>query len=93
MKITEVTVIPVEDNPRLKAYVTVKVDECIIIRDLKVIDGNSGLFLSMPAKKMKDGSYQDVAHPLDGSTREMFERAVLGEYRKAVGGRKPLDAR
>jgi stage V sporulation protein G len=86
MKITDVKVIPVEDNSRLKAFVTVKVDECIIIRDVKVIEGNSRLFLAMPAKKMKDGSYQDVAHPLDILTREMFEREVLDEYRKALRG-------
>lgn len=85
MKITEVKIIPVEDNPRLKAYATVKVDECIIIRDVKIIDGDTGLFLSMPAKKMKNGAYQDVAHPLNALTREMFERVVLGEYRRTVG--------
>jgi stage V sporulation protein G len=75
----------VEDHARLKAFVTVKVDECMIIRDVKVIEGNTGLFLSMPSKKMKDGSYQDIAHPLDILTREMFEQVVFTEYRKAIG--------
>jgi stage V sporulation protein G len=85
MKITDVKVIPVENNSRLKAFVTVKVDECIIIRDVKVIEGNTGLFVAMPSKKMKDGSYQDIAHPLNILTREMFEQVVFTEYRKAVG--------
>lgn len=85
MKITDIKVIPVDDNTRLKAFVTIMVDECMVIRDVKVIEGNSRLFIAMPAKKLRNGSYQDVAHPLDFSTREMFEREVLNEYRRTVG--------
>ncbi len=84
MKITDVRVIPVDDDERLKAFVTVKIDECFVIRDIKVIDGNNGLFLAMPSKRRKDGTYQDLAHPLDPSTRDMFEKEVLTEYNKAI---------
>lgn len=84
MKITDVKVIPVRDEERLKAFVTVKIDECFVVRDIKVIDGTGGLFVAMPSKKRKDGSYQDLAHPLDAPTRNMFEEEVLREYNRSV---------
>lgn len=81
MEITEVKVFPVEED-KLKAYVTITLDHCFIIRDLKVISGNTGLFIAMPAKRRKDGSYKDIAHPLNADTRDRLERAVLAEYEK-----------
>ncbi len=85
MEITEVKVFPVENNERLKAYATIIFDNCFIVRDLKVIQGNNGLFVAMPSKKLKDGSYRDTAHPLNNETRSMIEEAVLGEYEREVG--------
>ncbi|RMG59709.1 MAG: septation regulator SpoVG [Deltaproteobacteria bacterium] len=84
MEITEVRVFPVENNERLKAYATIIFDNCFIIRDLKVIQGNSGLFVAMPSKRMKDGTYRDTAHPLNNETRAMIEEAVLGEYEREL---------
>ena len=81
MEITEVKVFPVEED-KLKAYVTITLDHCFIIRDLKVISGNTGLFIAMPAKRRKDGSYKDIAHPLNADTRDRLEKAVLAEYEK-----------
>lgn len=80
MKVTEVKVLPVDGDEKLKAYVTVKLDDCLVIRDMKVIKGTSGYFIAMPAKKMKDGTYRDLVHPLDKSTRQMLEDVVMDEY-------------
>ncbi len=91
MDITEVRVFPVSEE-RLKAYATITFDDCFIIRDLKIIDGNNGLFVAMPSKKRKDGTFRDTAHPLNNETRERIEDVVLREYEKelsriAEGGR------
>ena len=79
MEITEVRVFPVGEE-RLKAYATITFDDCFIIRDLKIINGNNGLFVAMPSKKRKDGTFRDTAHPLNNKTREMIEEVVLQEY-------------
>ncbi len=82
MSITEVNVLPVDGDDKLKAFVTLKLDDCFVVRDVKVIKGNSGFFVAMPAKKMKDGTYKDLAHPLDRSTRDKLEEQVLTEYKR-----------
>jgi stage V sporulation protein G len=79
MEITEVRVFPVSEE-KLRAYVTVTLDDCFVVRDLKVIHGTAGLFVAMPAKRRKDGTFKDVAHPLNAETRERFERAILAAY-------------
>ncbi len=86
MQITEVKVFPVTDNDKLKAYATVIFDNCFVVRDLKIIDGNGGLFVAMPSKKKKDGTYRDVAHPLNNETRDMIEGTVLKEYERTLSG-------
>lgn len=83
MEITEVRVFPVNEE-RLKAYATITFDDCFIIRDLKIINGNNGLFVAMPSKKRKDGTFRDTAHPLNNETRRMIEDVVLGEYESEI---------
>ncbi len=83
MEITEVRVFPVNEE-KLKAYATITFDRCFVVRDLKVIQGNNGLFVAMPSKKRKDGTFKDTAHPLNTETREMIETRVLAEYRKEL---------
>jgi stage V sporulation protein G len=83
MEITEVRVFPVSEE-KLKAYVTITFDDCFVVRDLKVIHGNNGLFVAMPSKKRKDGTFRDTAHPLNNETRERIETRVLSEYEKEV---------
>lgn len=80
MNITEVKVVPVDHEDRLKAYVTIVIDACFVVRDLKIISGEDGLFVAMPSKKRKDGSYRDIAHPLNQETREILEERVLKAY-------------
>ncbi len=83
MEVTEVRVFPVQEE-RLKAYVAITFDHCFVVRDLKVINGNNGLFVAMPSKKRKDGTYRDTAHPLNSQTRQMIESVVLEEYNKEI---------
>ncbi len=82
MRITEIKVLTVNGDEKLKAYVTIKLDDCFVVRDLKVIKGASGFFVAMPAKRMKDGSYRDLVHPLDKPTRQMLEKEVMVEYER-----------
>jgi stage V sporulation protein G len=79
MEITEIKVFPVNEE-KLKAYVTIILDNCFVIRDLKVINGTTGLFVAMPSKKRKDGAFKDIAHPLNNETREMMESKILAAY-------------
>jgi len=83
MEVTEVRIFPMQEE-KLKAYVTITFDDCFVVRDLKVIKGNNGLFVAMPSKKRKDGTYRDTAHPLDNQTRQMIESKVLEEYNKEI---------
>jgi stage V sporulation protein G len=84
MDITDIKVFPVDED-RLKAYVTITFDECFVVRDLKVIQGPAGLFIAMPAKRRKDGTFKDLAHPLNAETRAWIERQVLDKYHHEVG--------
>ncbi len=83
MRITEVKVFPVNEE-RLKAYVTITLENCFVVRDLKIIKGNEGLFVAMPSKKRKDGQFKDIAHPLNQETRDEIERAVFEAYEREV---------
>ncbi len=91
MEISDVKVSPVNEE-RLKAYVTVIFDNCFLVRDVKVIHGNTGYFVAMPSKKRKDGTYRDVAHPINSETRKMIESVVLDAYWKEVGEDKKVKA-
>ena len=79
MEITEVKIFPVNEE-KLKAYVTIVIDECFVVRDLKIINGSTGLFVAMPSKKRADGTYKDIAHPLNKDTRVMLEQKILDSY-------------
>jgi stage V sporulation protein G len=89
MEITQVKVFPVEEE-RLKAYVSIVLDDCFLVSDLKVIQGPNGVFVSMPSKRKKNGEFKDVAHPLNRETREKMERRILSEYEK-VRSEAPID--
>ncbi len=91
MEITEVRVFPVHEE-KLKAYVTITLDGCFVVRDLKVIHGNGGLFVAMPAKRRKDGTFKDIAHPLNQETRDRMERVILAEYERETRKEPPAAA-
>jgi len=83
MKISDIRIFPV-GGAKLKAFVSIIIDGCFIISDIKVIEGNKGLFLSMPSKKRKNGTFKDIAHPLNSETREMMEKAVVEKYEEVM---------
>lgn len=84
MEITDVRVFAVEDE-KLKAYVSVVLDNCFMVNDIKIVSGRDGLFISMPSRKRKSGEYKDVAHPLNQETRRRFEERILAAYRLGRG--------
>lgn len=83
MEITEVKIFPVNED-RLKAYVTITFSDCFVVRDLKIIMGNTGLFVAMPSKKRKDGQFRDIAHPLNQEMRDHIEKMVFSAYEEEV---------
>src|ERR687897_2623243 len=83
MEVTEVKVFPVNEDI-LRAYVTITLDHCFVIRDLKIIKRSTGYFVSMPSKKRSDGTYKDIAHPVNSETRRMLEEKVIAEYEKLL---------
>lgn len=85
MELTEIKIFPVNEE-RLKAYVTITLNDCFVIRDLKIIQGHSGLFVAMPSKKRKDGQFRDIAHPLNQETREEVEKLVFKAYEDELKG-------
>ena len=83
MNITDVHIYIVNED-KLKAYATITLDDCFVVRDLKVIQGLTGLFVAMPAKRRKDGSFKDIAHPLNQQMRGELEEKVLKAYQAAI---------
>ena len=86
MEITQVKVFPVEEE-KLKAYVSIVLDDCFLVSDLKIIQGPNGQFISMPSKRKKNGEFKDIAHPLNRETREVMERRILEEYQRTLDQR------
>ena len=91
MEITDVKVIPVDDE-KLKAFVSIVFDQCFVVTDIKIIHGPKGLFVSMPSKKRKDGTFKDIAHPLNNQMRQYLEEKVLVGVQAAGGGAAPAAA-
>ena len=83
MKITEVR-ISLRDDAKLKAFASITLDDCFVIRGLKIIEGKTGTFVAMPSRKRKDGEYQDIAHPINNGAREEMERIILQEYHEEL---------
>lgn len=81
MEITEIRV-TLRNEDKLKAFVNVTFNNAFVVRGLKVINGNTGLFVSMPSRKRPDGTHQDIAHPINNEARRMIEERVLAAYRE-----------
>jgi stage V sporulation protein G len=79
MNITEIN-INVRDEDKLKAFVNITFDDVFVVRGLKVIQGKSGLFVCMPSRKMLDGTFKDIAHPISNEFRQSMEQLILDEY-------------
>lgn len=84
MQITDVRARKVAKEGKLKAVVSVTMDGEFVVHDIKVIEGEKGLFIAMPSKKAADGEYRDIAHPINSSTRERIQNIILEEYEKTL---------
>lgn len=83
MKITSVTVRKIEkENSRMKGIASVLIDDSFAVHDIRIIEGDNGLFIAMPSRKTPTGGYRDIAHPINPDIRKMFEEAILEEYNK-----------
>lgn len=81
MEITQVKVHKVDrEDSKLKAYVTVTIDDCFVIHNIRIIEGEGKLFIAMPSRKISEDRYEDIAHPINKETREMFEEKIFAEY-------------
>ena len=83
MQITEIKVFPVREE-KLKAFVSIVLDECFMVNDIKVIKGKEGFFISMPSRRKRNGKFKDVAHPLNNETRRVMEEKILAAYEDAL---------
>ena len=81
MDITEIN-INLRDEDKLKAFVNITFDDVFVVRGLKIIEGGQGLFVCMPSRKLPDGTYKDIAHPIDNDFRSRIEQRILGVYEK-----------
>lgn len=84
MTITDVWVRKVTKEGKLKAIVSITIDNEFVVHDIKVIEGEKGLFIAMPRKKAADGEYRDVAHPINSATREMIQTRILNQYERIL---------
>ena len=84
MTITDVRVRKIASEGKMKAIVSVTFDNEFVVQDIKVIEGQNGLFIAMPSRKTPDGEFKDIAHPINTETRERIQSAILEAYEKAV---------
>ena len=84
MVITDVRIRKLHSEGRMKAIVSITFDDAFAVHDIKVVEGDKGLFVAMPSKRMPDGEYKDIAHPISSGVREMVQSAVLKEYEIAL---------
>ena len=84
MQITDVRVRKIEKEGKMKAIVSITIDNEFVVHDIKVIEGEKGLFIAMPSRKAADGEYRDIAHPIDSGTRDMIQSIILDKYESAA---------
>ena len=84
MNITDVRVRKVARNGKMKAVVSITIDDVFVVHDIKVIEGDKGLFIAMPSRKAADGEYKDIAHPINSDTRTALQELILMKYREAM---------
>ncbi len=84
MKITDVRVRKVAKEGKMKAVVSITIDDEFVVHDIKVIEGEKGLFIAMPSRKAVDGEYRDIAHPINSATRDHIQKLILDAYEKAL---------
>lgn len=84
MQITDVRVRKVAKEGKLKAVVSITIDDEFVVHDIKVIEGEKGMFIAMPSKKAMDGEYRDIAHPINSNTRDRIQKLILEKYQETM---------
>ena len=84
MQITDVRVRKVAKEGKMKAVVSITIEDEFVVHDIKVIEGEKGLFIAMPSRKAADGEYQDIAHPINSGTRDQIQKIILDKYEAAL---------
>lgn len=84
MNITDIRVRKLSKNSKMKAVVSITIDDVFVVHDIKVIEGEKGLFIAMPSRKSTDGEYRDIAHPINSQTRQMLQNLIMEAYDKAA---------
>ena len=84
MQITDVRIRRVEKEGKMKAVVSITIDEEFVVHDIKIIEGEKGLFIAMPRRKAADGEYRDIAHPINSGTRERIQKLILEKYEETL---------
>ncbi len=83
MQITDVRIRKIEGQTRLRAVASITIDDAFAVHELRVIEGKDGLFVAMPSRQANDGTFRDLAHPINAETRKQIEEAVLNKYHEA----------
>ena len=84
MQITDVRIRKVEKDGKMKAVVSITIDEEFVVHDIKIIEGEKGLFIAMPSRKAADGEYRDIAHPINSDTRDRIQKLILEKYQETM---------
>lgn len=84
MNVTDVRIRKINLDGRMKAIVSVTIDDAFVVHDVKVVEGQKGLFVAMPSRRMPDGEFRDIAHPISSGAREVIQSAVLDAYESAI---------
>lgn len=84
MKITDVRLRKISEEGKMKAIVSVTFDNEFVVHDIKIIEGQNGLFVAMPSRKMADGEFRDIAHPINAETRQKVQEAIFQEYERVL---------
>lgn len=84
MQVTDIRVRRIVKEGKMKAIVSITLDNEFVVHDIKVIEGDKGLFIAMPSKRASDGEYKDIAHPINSATRDAIQRQILESYEKAL---------
>lgn len=84
MQITDVRIRKVEKEGKMKAVVSITIDEEFVVHDIKIIEGEKGLFIAMPSRKAADGEYRDIAHPINSNTRDRIQKLILEKYQETM---------
>ena len=84
MQITDVRIRKVEKEGKMKGVVSISIDEEFVVHDIKIIEGEKGLFIAMPSRKAADGEYRDIAHPINSNTRDRIQKLILEKYQETM---------